>query len=233
MISQYLNYDHGLELAKGNTEGRRGNENGILFYAEYLILKEMFGEKLTDNDKYIFWRIMGGLEVKAGLYDRGKSDKDVENPKRSISHDNISAIASVSNLLKTPHAKDIAEYGLTHFFVYNNNQKGFRLPMNPANYSAWLALANIFVILELLFLPFFLINYMISMSKEKQNTSSKLLYLVELYPLRNSKKFWWRLLYKNYISRLKKQYGEKYLREIFSIYFKNYDHPINVLARSL
>lgn len=230
MIEEYLNFDHGLELSKGNTQGRRGNENGILFYCEYLILKEMSGQELDNSDLLTFTKIMEGLTVEKGLYDRGKSDKDVENPKRTLSHDNISAIASASKMLNTNHAKDIAKYGLKHLFVYNNNQTGFRLPMNPANYTMWLALANISVFLQIIFLPFFLINFIITMSKPKENTSSKLLYLVELYPLRYTM---YGVIFKLYLFLLERQYGEDYFREIFAIYFKDYDHPINKLARDL
>ena len=231
MIEKYLNYDHGLELVEGNTESHRGNENGILYLAEYFILKQLSGQNLDARDKEIFELIMDGLEVEKGLYDRGASDKLRESPKRSISHDNISAIASISKMLGTSHASEIASYGLKHFGIYNNNKKGFSLPMNPGNYSIWLALANKSTILQILFLPFFLINFIITMSKEKQNTSSKLLYLVELFPLKEIQPYG--LLYSLYLARLKKQYGEKYLQEIFSIYFKDENHPNNVLARSL
>jgi hypothetical protein len=232
MIEEYLNYDHGLELTKGNTSGHRGNENGILFLAEYFVLKQISGENLTEEDKQIFTTIMSGLQVKAGLYDRGKSDKDRENPKRTISHDNISAISSCSVMFNTNHAKDIAVYGLKHFFVYNNNLNGFRLPMNPANYSIWLANGKICSLLEIIFLPFFLINFIITMSKAKETTSSKLLYLVELFPHREGK-IHWKLSYKLYTVLLKRQYGENYLQELFSTYFKDTEHPNNILARKI
>lgn len=231
MIKKYLNLDHGLELHEGNTSSHRGNENGILYLAEYFILKQLSGQSLNEKDKEIFEFIMDGLEVEKGLYDRGASDKLRESPKRSISHDNLSAISAISKMLGTSHASEIASYGLKHFGIYNNNQKGFSLPMNPANYSIWLALANKSAILQILFLPFFLINFIISLSKEKQNTSSKLLYLVELFPLREIQPYGF--LYSIYVARMKKQYGEKYLKELFGIYFKDENHPNNVLARSL
>lgn len=231
MIENYLNYDHGLELYEGNTSSHRGNENGVLFLAEYFILKQLSGQNLDENDKQIFVSIVNGLEVEKGLYDRGNSDKLRESPKRAISHDNISSIASMSKMFGTSHASEIASYGLKHFGIYNNNQKGFSLPMNPSNYSIWLALANKSALLQIIFLSFFLINFIISMSKEKQNTSSKLLYLVELFPLKEIQPYG--ILYRFYLARLKKQYSDKYLKEIFSIYFLDENHPNNVLARSL
>ena len=231
LYKEYLNLDHGIELFPNINFNHRGNENGILFFCEYLILKQISGQSLTSRDKETFISIIRGIEVVSGLYDRGASDKIRENPKRSQSHDNLSAIASISKMLGTSHASEIASYGLKNFGIYNNNQKGFSLPMNPANYSIWLALANKSAFLQILFLPFFLINFIISMSKKKENTSSKLLYLVELFPLKEIQPYG--LLYSLYLARLKNQYGEKYLKEIFGIYFKDENHPNNVLARSL
>jgi hypothetical protein len=227
MLEDYLNFDHGLELYPGNTEGIRGNENGILYFAEYLILHQMVYGGLQLKEYWSAIDIISSLQVEPGLYDRGVRDKYRENPKRTISQDNLHGISSIARSF----SEDIANYGLKHFFVFNNNQKGFALPMNPGNYSIWLAHAGKFFALQLLFLPFFLINYIISMSKPRENTSSKILYLVKLYPLTNEKIYG--TIYKNYLKRLEKQYGAKYFEELFKIYFKDENHPINVLARQL
>lgn len=233
MLEEYLNLDHGLELTKGNTNGRRGNENGILYFAVFCTLQRIKYGYVPQDYALEFKKIMKGLEVESGLYDRGKSDKLVENPKRTISHDNISGIAALSVYYDTTHAREIANYGLEHFFVYNNNQKGFRAPMNPGNYSVWLALGDRLKILQYLFLPFFIINMILTLLKPKGETSSKILYLVELTALvtKCPESVGWRFLSDRLHSRLRKQYGACYLQEIMAIYYKDVDHPINVFIK--
>jgi hypothetical protein len=84
----------------------------------------------------------------------------------------------------------------------------------------------------MLFLPFFIINFFLSTSKPKENTSGKQLLFIELYPLKEQSKvfrFFWRL----YCDRMNKMYGSKWLYEIFAIYYRNPDHPIRVLAKDV
>lgn len=229
LLEPYLNYNHGLELVKGLTDTERGNENGILFLVEYFILLDMLGQ-LTSEHANIFKQIVNDLEIEDGIYDRGKLDRYGEQPVRSISHDNISAISAGSYLFGTEHARQIADYGLKHFFVYDNNGQEY-LPMNPGNYTPWLYLGERSKLLQLVFLPFFLINFTITMLKPKQDTSSKLLYLVELYAMQKTSKFY-KFLFNIYMKRIKKQYDG--LHNILLIYFhQDINNPINVKAREL
>lgn len=238
LLEPYLNYNHGLELVRDLTDTPRGNENGILFLVEYFILLDML-DQLTSEHANIFKQIVNDLEVEEGLYDRGKLDRYGEQPVRSISHDNISAISAGSYLFGTEHAKQIADYGLKHFFVYDNNGQEY-LPMNPGNYTPWLYLGQagsiglMFIIkkvLEFIFLPFFLINFTITMLKPKRDTSSKLLYLVELYAMQKTSKFY-KFLFDIYMKKIKKQYVG--LHNILLVYFhQDIYNPINVKAREL
>lgn len=224
-IDRYFNRVHGLELEPDVNTGDRKNENGILFLVEYIIL-----EKQSSNNKNLtmFIDVMNNIQVEPGLYDRGGLDRR-NPPKRTISHDNISAIAAGSKLLGTKHAKDIADYGVRHAFSYNNNQKGFRFPMNPGNIPIWCALADSYLLLQILFMPIYLINTIICLLKDKQETSGRLLTFIELYPLRNEP--FYGTLYKLVMDSFNETYGESPLQHITEIYFRDENHPVRVAAR--
>jgi hypothetical protein len=227
-LEKYYNPVHGLELEPDVNTGNRQNENGILFLVEYLLMTNPISP--SDEDK--FKQVVKNIEVEPGLYDRGQLDNDIAAisgvEKRTISHDNISAISAGSYYLGTHHASDIAIYGLRHCFSYNNHKKGFRAPMNPGNWSIWLALGKTAPLLQLLFFPFYLVNFLITTNKAKEHTSGKLLYFVELFPLRNHRL--WSILYRMLIHRLKLMYGSNPLKELTKIYFKDEQHPVRLVA---
>src|SRR5574343_208356 len=215
-LLRYYNPIHGLELEADINLRDRGNDNCILFLVEYILLAQYYSDTEISSYHYrMFNNVVDCITVEPGLYDRGALD-EMHPPKRTISHDNISAIASGSYLCGTKHAKDIAIYGLKHLFVYNNNQRGFRAPMNPGNYSIWLALGKTAPLLQLLFIPFYLANFFITNNKPKEATSGKLLNFVELYPLR--KHWFWGKIYKIFINKMKKQYGDAPLKDLTRIY---------------
>jgi hypothetical protein len=229
-IEKYYNPVHGLELLPDINTGNRQNENGILFLVEYLLMTN----PITPEDEDKFKEVVKNIEIEPGLYDRGSLDTQIAAAsgihKRTISHDNISAIAAGSYYLGTHHASDIAIYGLKNCFSYNNLKKGLRAPMNPGNWSIWLALGKVAPLLQVLFFPFYLINFLITTNKAKEQTSGKLLYFVELYPLR--KHVAWGMMYKMLIYKLKKMYGDKPLVELTKIYFKDEQHPVRLVSES-
>jgi len=238
LLDDYYNPVHGLELEPNKNTGDRNNENGILFLVEFMFLSEF---RTDDDVADKFNDVVKRLEVEKGLYDRGALDgmitsiNGVDLPKRTISHDNISAISAGSRLINDLtngqecfFHHDIAEYGLKHFFVFNNNRKGFRAPMNPGNYSIWLALGQRALILQILFLPFYLINFFITNNKPANETSGKLLNFVELYPLR--KKFFWSMMYKVYTSMMRRMYDKDYMVKLTEIYFKDEKHPVRIAS---
>jgi hypothetical protein len=230
-IYDYLNPSHGLELFPGNTKGWRGNENGILFYCQLLhLLNER--KELTFTHINFFIKVVDALEVKRGLYNRGAGEMSIPfEERRTISHDNISGISAGSFLLKTRHAKDIYRYGKRNLFIYNNVKPRKVAPMNPGNWSIW-AYCGGSKVLWLLFLPFFVINMLISCTKPKEITSSKLLYFTELYPVKNSNLIW-KALWAKYSFLMRKQYGKEWLHKMMVIYYKDENHPNRVLSKGL
>lgn len=229
-LDRYYNSVHGLELEPDINKGNRQNENGILFLVEYLLMTN----PITPSDEDKFKQVVKNIQLEPGLYDRGQLDSVMAVitgiEKRTISHDNISAIAAGSYYLGTHHATDIAMYGLKHFFIYNNLKKGFRAPMNPGNWSIWLALGRVAPILQILFFPFYLINFLITTNKAKEHTSGKLLYFVELFPLRNHKL--WGIMYRMFMDHMRLMYGENPMEELAKIYFKDENHPVRIVAKN-
>lgn len=237
-MQDYYNPFHGFELTPGvNQDGQRGNENGILFMGVYLTLRYIRHE-ITLDEVDAFYATVRNLEVEPGLYDRGAGESETipVEKRRSVSHDNISAISSVNTLLGTIYpkeqdfAKDIAVYGLKNGFVYNNIKPRFRWPMNPSNWSIWLAQGG-YKLLAIPFLPFMAINILITTARPPENTSSKQLCFVELYPVRNTLMFGW--MWKIYKYRMKKMYGVDWLNKMFSIYYRHPDHPIRKLSEGI
>lgn len=235
--NRYINFFHGFELEPDiNDPSKRGNENGILFLVVYLHLRHITGT-FSALERHDFDKICKALQVEPGLFDRGAGESvDIPYDKRRhTSHDNISAISSYSKLLNdngipSPYAKDIAKYGLKHFFSYNNVKPRFIPPVNPSNWSIWLYNGG-YKLTSMVFLPFYFINLFITCLKEPGNTSSKQLYFTELYPVKD--KFIWKYLWSYYRNKMIKMYGEYWLSQIFNIYYRYENHPIRFLASDL
>lgn len=236
----YLNLSHGLELTPDINNGYRGNENGIVYLASYLMMKHITFVNAVPNisfgNQFDFPEIAMNCTQRTdgklvyGLFNRGANESDIDpSIKRSISKDNISAFSSIAQLFNQKFiSRSIYDYGLKHAFIYNNRGVKFDLPMNPGNYALW-AYNGQSELFWLLMLPFYLINILISCNKSMNNTSSKILYFIELYP--NRDKFIWKSLWKWYKVKMEKQYGKKWLKSLMSIYFLP-EHP-NVLIADL
>lgn len=204
------------------TDGDPTSENGQLFLAEYLLLKEDT-EAVTTMSKQL-----NNSRIKPGLFHR--------NPlliKRTMSHDNLSGIFSFSKKYNTTHRKEIWKYLITHFGTYDNThgqseQFSKYLPFNPANFFVWGLAAD--SILAYLFLPFYLINFVITLLKSEEDTSGKILTWVELAPLQNN--LICKLLYKIFEIKMKKQYGESYVAKLLIVYHGNNskEFPINKIT---
>lgn len=235
--TRYINYFHGFELEPDiNLPNQRGNENGILFLVVYLHLRHALGE-FSASERNDFDIISKSLQVTPGLFDRGAGESQTipYTERRSVSHDNITAISAYSKLLNdngfpSPYAKDIANYGLKHFFTFNNVKPRFIFPINPSNWSILLYNGG-YKLTSLLFLPFYFINLFITCLKEPGNTSSKQLYFAELYPVKD--KFVWKYFWLFYRSKMINMYGEYWLSGIFNIYYRYENHPIRYLAGQL
>lgn len=229
--SNYYNPTHGLELYPDINTGFRQNENGILFLNEYIILKHMKGEYIISDYRTEVDRLIKSMEVEPGLFNRGSQDKDINYRfRRTISHDNMSAICSLSKLLDLPYGKDIYEYGIRHGSVYNNVKPRWRAPMNPGSSAIWAKLGGS-TVLHFLLLPIVATSFFLTIGKPKEDTSGKLLLLVELYPLRDD--FVYSAFWKKYVHAMAAMYGSYWLQELMGIYFKDTEHPNNVKSKGL
>ena len=235
LYTRWVNLSHGMELEPDINTGHRGNENGILYLAEYIMCLHKSAD-LNTQDKLVFETIVYNLRYEDnGVYNRGEGESKPwhkyyvpAESRRTISQDNITAIACGTYLLGNKNeAIQIAKHGIANFFVYNNIKPLRRFPLNPGNISTWLALGG-FEKSALVFLPFYIINFIITMCKPANNTSSKKLYMLELYTLRNV--FGFKTLGKILDWRLRKQYGENYVNSIYSIYYPA-GHPLREITK--
>lgn len=238
----------------------RGNENGILFLVEYFMLKYL-NNTLTDIDIRLFKTIVTSLECtdKAGnhipgLYNRGAGESieghefyEAPSIRRTISHDNITAIASFSSFFDLNQAKDIAKYALKNFFIFDNchpdspkftwfnksrDQRSWAFKPHPRDWFFWLWCAGgMYRLISWIFFPIFLISNIMECCSNYNVTSGKLLVFTRLGL--NYKKSW--LLRFNYWICKKiliKAYGENWLKPIVDIYFSSReDHPIRILVK--
>lgn len=193
-------------------------ENCNLFYAEWLALKAKRLHMPEDSDLENFISDMIMKLNNKGLYNRRSEET---NPVRSVSHDEITGWMVSSRILGTNHGKNIWKHLITHFGGYNNTGKFLdALPFNPANFYAWGELTDSWIMSKPFFLMY-LTNMMISINKDPKNTSSKIIYWLELSVM--PKSFLNDMLWNIFEKKMKKQYGEKYLHSLFEIYFSMED----------
>ena len=254
-IQDYINDFHGLELNPGFEKGTRDNENGILFYVHYLLLRFIKG-KLSQSDIAQFQIIVENItaydkdakKVK-GLYDRGAGESLQPNKEniRKISHDNITAISAFSHLMEgegLAYHKDIAQYGLKKLMRYDNRYANspkwiFKKPngakdtsfqWHPRDWFFWLHGSYK---IAWLFFPIFFIANILTCRTPKEETSGKWLMFVRLEA--GSKWSKLMLLNKKICYRMmRKQYGEDFIDQISQIYFwQNSSSPIRSETKGL
>ena len=239
LLHEYYDPSHGLELQVDEEPSKRQNENGILYLVETMFLLDMLRQS-TATIRSWFMHLSYALRSYKdqehqihGLYDRGARESlDVPaSERRTISHDNISAISAGSYWANSIVASQIYKYGIQHLFVYNNCKPRTRGPMNPGNYAIWSYMGGS-RLLWVLFIPFYLINFFLSMSKDREHTTARWLYFVELYPVRKSNPFW-KWLWKLYVDDMQSMYGTKFLHEIAKIYFRDPNHPVTLFASKI
>lgn len=201
-------------------------ENGQLFLVEYIFLCVIHNIDVADLKETMDSQLLNS-KVEKGLYHR--------NPlltTRSLSHDNMTSIMAYSKMFNTQHRKEIWCYLLKHLGTYDNtkgrsDQFSKYLPFNPGNFFVWGLSAD--SLLAYLFLPFYIINLLITCSKPKGDTSGKILTWVELFPLQSN--LVCKLLGKYFDYKMKKQYGDNYVAQLLTIYHGGNlkEFPINKL----
>lgn len=232
----YYSIYHGFELKPDVNlpYTRITTENGVLYFAEFLMLLNMRGD-LDDLDRARFYKLARDLQVMPGLFDRGAGESRTVpyQERRSISHDNIDGISAASMLCKYSFHNDIAHYGLKNCFIYNNIKPRSVFPENPSNYSYWLQAADM-PILAFLFLPFLMLSQFITLLKSKENTSGKKLDILMLYSINNKYKnsFIFKFIAKRYFNSLSRKYGENFLEKIYAIYYPE-GHPVLEFSRGI
>lgn len=188
------------------TENDIYSENSGLFLAHYI------ADKKNAKGLNAYLEKMQMAKLPNGLYMRS-----FHHTKRSVSHDEISGMLSSSYIYQTLHHKIIWEQLKEHWGAYPAvviNWTDY-LPYNPANYYAWGAYAG--SKWSRVFFPFYLTNMLISINKDPGETSSKLIYGLELntMPMTRLNVF----LKKIYEKKMIEQYGENYKMELRKIYF--------------
>lgn len=201
-------------------------ENGGTFLCHEVVLSNEL-KKDPQPLMDLFCSKMKNAKLGNGIYMRS-----AYHITRTVSQDELTSFFVTSYLLNTNHKDEIWKYMLRHFGVYSFN-KNRKLPFQPACYYAWSRLAGSKI--AIVFLPFYIAAFLISISKGKQNTSSKLLYWDELYAMNLKGKMIDRLLWKFYTWKMKKMYGQNFVKGLIDIYFhtENEDFPLKMLANSL
>ena len=187
-------------------------ENRNLFYAEYLTLGGV------DQGFNYF---MNAKKLPNGMYLRSSI-----HTKRSVSHDEITGWLVSSKILNTNHRFEIWNQLVSNYGAYPaviENVLDY-LPFNPSNYYAWGELSE--KKWTKVFYPIYAVSLIIACAKEKQNTSSKIIYWLELSNIDAPLLKWF------FEKRMEAMYGEKWIKELFDIYFHGEDleHPLKKLS---
>jgi hypothetical protein len=264
----YIDPSCGLELDPDTIPNQRQNENAILFLTLYYFLKQINSDlDYRDLDTYrqIIDNIRtygdSGLQI-AGLYDRGAGESLNSNKDsiRTISHDNLTAIACFSKLMEFydfREHKDIKNHGEQSLWRFDNAYPGkprWSRIQHPRDIIFWSYLGKSLWAKPLIWYPMLecilacwsvsvtkpdLFTKMITWMKTREwpqsktillETSGKLLAFVRLYVVKD--KWWGRLTWKICTYLINKR-AKRTWAEIFHWYFSNTDHPINQIVNEI
>lgn len=201
-------------------------ENGGLFFAHYLVLKRMLGMPMECTDYQVYQSKMDKAYVRYGLYLRSKN-----HPQRTVSQDEITGFMIASSILcYTSYRCTIWNFLASHFGNYPATGKNKFY--NPGSYYAWALAAD--SSWSMILGPWYWVNLVISSNKPEHDTSSKLIYMTELYALKDKSPFA-TFLWKYYSGRMELMYGKKWIKALCDIYFwqEEMDHPIRQLAKKV
>lgn len=252
MYDRWLNMSHGFELYPDINLGRRGNENGILYFAQYIALKKYKGT-LTEEDKELFnqvclnlraWHLDGSRDN--GVFDRGQNESlNQDGHVRSISHDNLTAICRGSAEFDLVFHKAIATNMFKNQLRFDNasasNPRWLKpkhdgttttsCQLHPRDHFYWLYMGG-HKKLAMFFYPAFILANLVTCFGRLDDTSGKNLIWTRLLgrdelPL----KILWKVC--NFI--LKKRYGtDNWIKETLAIYYwQTEENPLRVEAEDL
>lgn len=200
-------------------------ENSGLFYAYYLMLKQMNNISFTTEDNRIFISKMEQAKTAYGLFKR-----TAHHTKRTVSHDEITGMLATSHVLWMNYHHEIMTYLIANKGNYPATGENKRYL--PANYFAWNLLCGIRP--NWFIYSWYKLSMIISINKAPKETSSKLIYLLELWITKDfddKAEHLWNI----YKKQMTKQYGENWVGALFKRYFhqEENDFPLLELSRGL
>lgn len=240
--TDWVDDSHGLSLYPG-PRPYRDNENGVLFYLEYILLKEAKGEDITGDIaefKYIVEQIRtytaDGHRV-YGLYDRGAKESQRPDKKtiRTISHDNLTAISAFdARYGDGSEAANIAIHGFKNQLRYDNvypESPRWITIQWPTDLFFWSLSSNKWYLKLITYpiLPFFLIRSYFSNVGPWEDCSGRLLNFVRFASHRD-KSLLGKILWKIHVKMMVDKYGDNWIHEIMKVYFKEPTHPLHNLS---
>ena len=247
----WINPFHGMELHAGFNPNSRGNENGILFLVEYYILKEVLNSLSIHDTYYVLRGIIDNLRAQnpdgtiiPGLYNRGKGESLTipADRRRTISHDNITAISVMSRYFGLEYHKDIGKYLLKNCMrldnAYPEKPRWSRI-QHPRDCFFWLFNAGgIYKLISYIFFPiFFIANIVTCLSSENgkyspEAASGKLMMFTRL---ELGSRYSLLMRFNRFIcyNIMKIRYGKSWISKIANIYYVDPEHPIRLVADSL
>lgn len=252
MLSRWLNMSHGLELLPDINQGKRHNENGVLHFSQYLVLREHNGA-ITEEDKKLFNEVC--LNIRAyklnsdrvnGVFDRGQDESlNQVGHVRKISHDNLTAItrtsndlnlefhtAIVKNMFRWQLRFDNAQVDKPRWFLKSHDGKTTTsCQLHPRDWFYWLYMGGQKK-LAMFFYPAFVLATLVTAFGHLGETSGKNLIWTRLLGRKELPlKILWKVC--NFI--LQKRYKTKnWIKITTAIYFPvGPEHPIRVEANKL
>lgn len=234
----WVDMSSGLSLDEG-PHATRDNENGVLFYLEYILLKEAKGQDITD-DVAAFKQIVQNISVPGhpGLYDRGagESSNPDKDSIRVISHDNMTAIAAFDARYGDGKlANDIVIVGLKNQLRYDNaypDAPRWKTIQWPTDWAFWALSSSgkwLYAPLIAGWYPLFTMRCVMSMFGQPGDTSGRLLNFVRFASYRD-KSLPMKLMWKLFVYLQVREYGDNWLHAIMAIYFHNPNHPLHDLS---
>lgn len=187
-----------------------GTENGGSFLAAYAV------NDRSEFVKNLYIKKMEAARLPSGFYRRSANHN-----QRSVSHDEITGMMATSYIFGLNYHKEIWNQMALNNGAYPAviEDKLDYVSYNPGEYYPWCAYQERWDCGA--YYPFYYANMLIALAKPKENTSSKLLYWLELntMPVNQMNMY----LKDKFEEKVIAQYGKNYLFEMRRIYFNQED----------
>ncbi len=238
---------YGLSLTAG-PHATRDNSNGVLFYLEYILLKEAQGQDVSE-DIAEFKKIVQAIrsydpnntsQQLEGMYDRGAGES--LNPNKDdielISHDNLTAIAAFdSRYGDGEQAAAIAKWGVTHGLLFDNaypHKPRLKTIQWPTDWVFWALCSDkwYWKVPATILSPLFFLRSLIDNFGSATSTSGKLLNFVR-FATHRDKSLPMKIMWKLCVLMWRHQYGDNWCNAIMAIYFQDPANPLHALSNNV